>query len=185
MEHIRAALARRVKARLDAPHRTKAAVLLLVHPTAEGLALLFTRRTQDVLTHKGQISFPGGSRAPGDRDRLATALRETREELGIAPATLEVLGELDDTLTASSHFLVTPYVAFYAGALEALRPEPREVAEVLSIPLAALQDPAVRRQQQLPIEGRLTAMDSYQYGSHVIWGATARILDQFLEAIAS
>jgi 8-oxo-dGTP pyrophosphatase MutT (NUDIX family) len=182
LDQIRAAV-RRPRQRLEAPHRTKAAVLLLLHPGPSGSELLFTRRTQDVLTHKGQISFPGGSQDPSDNDLLATALRETQEELGIPAEAIEILGELDDTLTASSHFLVTPFVGLYRGGLDALRPEPREVAQVLSVPLAALRDPRILREESFQVDGRPQPVYFYQHGPDVIWGATARILHGLLERL--
>jgi 8-oxo-dGTP pyrophosphatase MutT (NUDIX family) len=157
--------------------------LLLLHPGPHGPELLFTRRTQDVLTHKGQISFPGGSQDPGDADLLATALRETQEEVGIPAEAIEILGELDDTLTAASYFLVTPFVGLYRGGLDALRPEPREVAQVLSVPLAALRDPRILREESFEVDGRPQPVYFYQHGPDVIWGATARILHGLLERL--
>ncbi len=186
LHQIRAALAGRRPVRPEVPRgSTLAAVLLLLRRTPSGFDLLFTRRTQDVLTHKGQISFPGGSQEPGDRDLEATALRETEEELGIPATAVEILGELDDTFTSVSSFVVRPFVGLYRGSLEALRPAPQEVAEVLSVPLARLQDPRIRRVEPLDVEGRPWEFPSYRYGEHVIWGATARILQQFLALIPS
>jgi len=165
---------------VEAPHRVRAAVLVPLYQQAHGLELIFTRRTEDVLTHKGQISFPGGSREAGDTSLQVTALREAQEELGIRPESVDILGELDDVLTASSHFLVTPFVGLYRGALSELRPEPREVAEVISIPVASLRNPGNLHVERRQLEGAPATAYFYRHGSHVIWGATARILHDFL-----
>lgn len=186
LDQIRAALTRREGARQEVPPgSSRAAVLLLLRGTPGGMAVLFTRRTQDVFTHKGQISFPGGSQEPGDRDLEATALRETEEELGIPASAVEVLGELDDTFTSVSNFLVRPFVGLYRGTWEALRPEPHEVAEVLSVPLARLHDPVIGGVELGEVEGRRRDVPIYHYGEHIIWGATARILHQFLTLLPS
>ena len=128
--------------------------------------------------HRGQISLPGGRRDPGDVSLEATALRETEEELGVRPLDVRLLGRLDDEYVMVSNHLIAPYI----GALDyrpAFDPNPGEVAEVIEIPLQALRDPAIYREEpghrlEMPI------MHYYNVGPYEIWGATARILRKFL-----
>jgi len=128
--------------------------------------------------HRGQISLPGGRRDPGDVSLEATALRETEEELGVRPLDVRLLGRLDDEYVMVSNHLIAPYI----GALDytpVFDPNPGEVAEVIEIPLLALRNPAIYREEpghrlEMPI------MHYYNVGPYEIWGATARILRKFL-----
>lgn len=120
---------------------------------------------------------------PADRDLRDTALRETHEEMGIAPADITVLGELDDVAT-STGFVISPYVGTipYPYPWE---PSEREVAAVLEIPLAALYDKRCRRDEVRLTGGRLVAWPGYAYGGEVIWGATAQVIHRLFEVIES
>jgi len=151
------------------------AVPLVATPT--GLALLFTVRTAHVEHHKGEISFPGGKVDPGDRDTLAAALREANEEVGVRPEDARVLGALDDFLSVTG-YRVTPHVVFLADGNYPFHPEPREVAEILLVPLRHLLDPSHRDVLAHPSSGRSAL--SYRWGPYRIWGLTAAILDRFL-----
>lgn len=173
-------LAARVRGTLTAGELRPASVLVPLVARPGGLALLLTRRTEEVASHQGQICFPGGTRDAGDRDLLATALRETGEELGIAAEAVEVLGALDDFPTWASPFLITPYVG-YLAELPELRPHRAEVAEVLLPPLADLLAPGVYREEIWPVLGPTRPVAVYAWQGARIWGATARILRQFLE----
>lgn len=137
--------------------------------------LLLTKRTEIVEHHKGQISFPGGGEEPGDADLLATALRETYEELGLEPEAVEVWGRLDELETVVSGFAITPYVGFIAR-LDTLRPNPNEIDEIVVVPLSVFLDPARVRSEQVLHDGRPRELLFYDYGTHVVWGATARII---------
>ncbi len=111
LEPLRRNLDQRVQKPLEAvPPLLRAGVLIPLVPTTRGLDVLLTRRTDTVLTHKGQISFPGGQIEESDQAMVQTALRETYEEIGLEPSRVEVIGELDDVLTAVSGFVVTPFV---------------------------------------------------------------------------
>ncbi|GIW10785.1 MAG: hypothetical protein KatS3mg061_1842 [Dehalococcoidia bacterium] len=127
------------------------AVLLLLRATPAGYVIVCTRRTDAVATHKGQIALPGGAREPGDATLWETALREAREEIGIAPATVQYLGVLDDLATTSGYAL-TPFVGRLTSEPRYV-PQPREVAEVFEVALAQLLDPASQTNRPLPAWG--------------------------------
>jgi 8-oxo-dGTP pyrophosphatase MutT (NUDIX family) len=143
--------------------------------------VLLTERPKTLRTHGGQISFPGGARDPEDETPLHTALRETQEELGIAPARVRVLGMLDEIPTIT-RYLVTPFVGVVEGEV-AYVPSPEEIETVLEVPLAALLDPARHRVERRTVEAVEREIYFYDYGPHVIWGATARILRTFLHHV--
>ena len=155
----------------------RAAVLFLLYERDGVLYTAFTQRTATVATHRGQISLPGGAYEAGDASLVRTALRETHEELGIAPEDVVVLAELEPEYVAVSGFLVTPVVGRLARPPR-FRPDPREVEAVIEVPLAILQDPAIVREED---RGQyLQRGPVYQYREHEIWGATARMLRRIL-----
>jgi 8-oxo-dGTP pyrophosphatase MutT (NUDIX family) len=159
-----------------------AGVLILLYPHCGTLHLPLTRRTQTVATHRGQISWPGGARE-GEEPLARTALRETEEELGVDPTSVEVLGQLTPLHTGSSGFLITPVVG-WTRARPSFRPDPREVAAVLEVPLAALRAPEVLRQETWDLHGQQTLVPFYRLGPEItIWGATAMILSEFLTVL--
>jgi 8-oxo-dGTP pyrophosphatase MutT (NUDIX family) len=158
----------------------RAAVLLPLYESGGETHVLFTVRSELVEHHKGQISFPGGAHDASDPDLQYTAVRETFEEIGVATDHVDVIGQLDEMITISN-FLVRPFV----GVLTEPAPYPFvhseiEVAEILEVPLRHLQDIANVETEQRVYQGRDVTMYSYRFGEHVIWGATARILTQFL-----
>src|SRR5882757_70075 len=150
----------------------KAAVLLAVIPRPEPM-LLFTRRTQTLARHSGQVSFPGGRSEAGDPSPVETALRETFEETGIAPSFVTVAGYLDRYLTGTG-FDIQPVVGLLTEGF-ALSPDPREVAEIFEVPLAFLCDPSNRRRESRQIGERRRNFYAFTYQNHEIWGATAAI----------
>jgi 8-oxo-dGTP pyrophosphatase MutT (NUDIX family) len=160
---------------------TPAAVLIPLVLRVDGVDLLLTRRTEDVETHKGQIAFPGGIVDEGDANRRHTALRETEEELGIAPANVEVLGVLDDLFTPTG-FLITPVVGI-VGPLPQMKPNPREVAEVFTVPLPFFADPANGRREWYPTPSGEREVWFYEYQGKVIWGATAAMIRNLCEIL--
>lgn len=162
----------------DDAHR-RAAVLVPLFVRDGMLWVIFTRRTEMVEHHRGQISFPGGVEEPEDEDLAATALRETQEELGVLPGDVRLLGALSPIVTITD-FAVAPFV----GAIPqpyAFTPAESEIAEVIEAPLTALRDPTILETRVLP--GRDEAVLFYHYGPHVIWGATALIFAELLEAL--
>lgn len=153
----------------------KAAVLLPVILRAQGdPTLLFTRRTDTLARHSGQISFPGGRSEDHDPSPAQTALRETFEETGIAPGFITVAGYLGRYLTGTG-FDIQPVVGLLTDGF-ALSPDPREVAEIFEVPLAFLCDPANRRRESRQIGARRREFYAFTYGGHEIWGATAAIV---------
>jgi 8-oxo-dGTP pyrophosphatase MutT (NUDIX family) len=151
----------------------KAAVLLPIVARKEP-TLLFTRRTETLARHSGQISFPGGRSEKGDLSPVETALRETREETGIEAGYVTVAGYLDRYLTGTG-FDIQPVVGVLAEGF-ALAPDPREVANIFEVPLAFLLDPANRRRETRHIGGRERRFYAITYQEHEIWGATAAII---------
>lgn len=169
---------------IEAEGRPRAAVLLLLYNKGGQQHLLFTRRTDLVEHHKGQISFPGGAADPEDRDLRETALRETYEELGIAPEDVDIFGPLDDWITVSN-FVVTPF----AGAITRPAPYPFhqnhfEVAELLEVPILHLQNDSNVVSEWRRINGQDILTYTYRWGDHLIWGVTARMLKHFLDLLA-
>jgi 8-oxo-dGTP pyrophosphatase MutT (NUDIX family) len=154
-------------------HDARAAAVLIPFVEARDPYLLFTVRTETVSSHKGQISFPGGSIDDGETATQA-ALREAHEEIGLAPEVVEVLGELDSLHTFVSGFVVTPIVGWLASP-PALEPNPAEVARVLEIPVEELTED-IRREPGFAHNGRTFPTEAWIWNDEIIWGVTARIL---------
>ena len=144
--------------------------------------LLFTVRTETLPSHKGQISFPGGSIDPSDPTSEAAALRETEEELGLEPSAVRILGELDTVLTHVSGYIVSPFVG-WIDKHPSLAPNPTEVARVLLVPLAQLTD-QIRAEPGFSHGGRTYPTEAWIWGGSVIWGVTAHLLRLFFEVLA-
>ena len=138
---------------------------------------VFTRRRADLRRHAGEISFPGGRRDPEDADLRATALREAEEEIGLAPTAVEVLGELPPTSTFVTGYLIHPFVGSIAPG-QRWRASPGEVDAILELPLHDLRESRTRTRMER--RGISFETDAYILGEHLIWGATARILDDLL-----
>lgn len=161
-----------------------AAVLVGLVPRHDGTQVLLTRRTDALRQHAGQVSFPGGRIEPDDADAVAAALRETCEEIGLAPTQITPLGFLDPLATITG-YRVQPVVAVLANDYVA-HPDPNEVADVFEVPLAFLLDPANLATHTLDFRGRPRQVLEYRYPAQRIWGATASMLfnlRQRLEAL--
>ena len=182
-EIVKEVLARRVTQTLADPSLTPAAVLLVLYAKDGQYCVLLHKRSEQVEYHKGEISFPGGAQDQEDRDPLDTALRETEEEMGIRREDVTILGELDEVATRSG-FGVRVYVGTI-GYPYHFKPSSREVAEVLEVPISVLQEPANLRVESRWDQGQLTTTYAYAYKQHLIFGATARILQQFLELLGT
>jgi 8-oxo-dGTP pyrophosphatase MutT (NUDIX family) len=163
-----------------------AAVLLPV-VMRERPTLLLTQRTAHLSTHSGQIALPGGKQDEGDVDAVAAALRETQEEIGLAPEAIEVLGALPIYVTGTA-FIVTPVVGLVQPGFD-LQPNPFEVDDVFEVPLDFLMDPANHRRHVVEWGGVSREWYSmpYQDGVHerFIWGATAGMLRNFYRFLSA
>ncbi len=184
IEQIRATLAAYTPAYIADETLARAAVLLPLYASAGETHVVFTVRSELVEHHKGQISFPGGAHDAGDPDLRFTAVRETWEEIGVAINHIEIIGQLDEMITISN-FLVRPFV----GIITEPGPYPFvhseiEVAEILEVPLLHLQNELHVVAEPRTYQGREIVAYSYRWHDHLIWGATARILKQFLDLVA-
>ena len=184
LQRTRQTLADYIPRRLECGNATLAAILLLIYDRDGEAHVVFTERTHQVEHHKGQISFPGGARDDDDDGLESTALRETAEEIGVQPEDVEIIGQLDDMLTISN-FHVTPYVGILKTNSEySFVINSHEVAQVVQVPLPHLVD---ERNMELEVrqhKGKEVLVPAYTYEDHRIWGATARMLRQFLELLA-
>ena len=156
---------------------TPAAVLLLLFPRRNEWRIVLTRRSASLRGHSGQISFPGGRIDAGDVDARAAALRETREELGIQTEDIILLGELRAVYIPPTHYEVQTQVGLLPSE-PTWRPNPREVAEVLTMSLSALLDKRHKGNAQREVRGREVRVPYYEVYGHQVWGATALILSE-------
>ena len=172
------------KSKINDENIIPAAVLIPLFYNEGQYHVLFTQRSDEVNFHKGQICFPGGGPEARDSSLLQTALREAEEEIGLKSEDVEVLGELDDSVTVTSGYVISPFVAFIPYPYP-FKADSREVEQIFSVPLLALMDEANFRQDYQTISGRTVCVYYYEYGGKVIWGATARIVRQFTELLRS
>ncbi len=179
-QRLKQALSRRQKQHIIDAGLVPSAVLVPIYRREGQYYILFSKRTERVKEHKGQISFPGGAYQEGDRTLLDTALRECAEEIGLAPGDVEVLGELDDTVTAVTNYVVSPFVGVIPWPYQ-FKVDGWETDEIIEVPFSALMDKNSLREETEVINGQKVTSYFYHYGGRVIWGATARILHQFLD----
>jgi len=179
---IKALLGQRQKRHIDEADRVPSAVLIPIYESQGQYHIVFIRRTETVKTHKGQISFPGGTREINDRTLLDTAIRESTEEIGLLPEDIEILGELDDEVTTTSNYIVTPFVAMIPWPYSFVINK-GEVDEVIKVPVAALLEKDCLKPDTEFLDGKEFESHAYHYQGKVIWGATARILNKFLDIL--
>ena len=178
-----------VRSRLHLEDRSPAApegllpagVLAPIFVAAGEVSLLFTQRTMNLKDHQGQISFPGGVKDRADPDLQATALRETEEEIGLIPAEAEVLGTLDPVATVTGYW-VNPFVALIPYPY-GFRLNRHEVSRLLIFPLAAFCVPERWSTGPYQYKDRTVQVCCWKYQETVIWGATARMLLDFLSRL--
>jgi len=180
-EQIRSSLALHKRVELPAGP-VPSAVLIPLFMKNGAYHILFTKRTENLQHHRGEVSFPGGVCHPEDGNSLRTALRETSEEVGIAPEEVDILGVLDDVLTIHN-YLVTPYVGFVATEHQ-LQINPAEVERIIEVPLGFLLTPGIFQLRDWTWQGRTLALYCVDYEGDRIWGLTAAMLKQFIEIIS-
>ena len=178
----RDAAGRRGPARYDRsafPPARAAATLLLLYPDQGGeLTVPLTVRHAELRSHAGEVSLPGGAVEAGDADRAAAALREAHEEVGVDPAAVQVLGNLDDVWIPVSNYQVRPFVGAMPNRPQ-LIPQAQEVAAVMELPVRRLLAPDAVDEEEIEVRGFRLRAAVYRYGGERIWGATARTLAMF------
>ncbi len=182
-ERIRRALNSHERRRFADVSGIPAAVLIPIFTREGEDYIVFTKRTETVDAHKGQISFPGGRQEPGE-EPVDTALREAHEEIGLDPAVVEILGELDQEKTYVTNFVISPFVGHipYPYPFVINR---REVQRLIEVPVAALLDKRNYREEIETAGDKRYRAYFFHYENEVIWGATARILKRFFDTICA
>lgn len=176
-EKLKQTLSQRQVQQVLKPGLLKSAVLVPISYKEGEHYIIFTKRTQIVKHHKGEMSFPGGIYEETDGTLVNTALRESFEEIGLSPADVEILGKLDDTVTRTTNFVVSPFVALIPATYN-FRLNAKEAEQLVTVPIMALLDESCLHES--PSGSKYFGYD-YHYRGTVITGATARILRQFLE----
>ena len=156
-------------------------VPIVVNPGPQGESLLLTRRAQSLRRQPGDIAFPGGRVDPDDPSPLATALRESHEEVGLASDDVTVLGQMDERGTVTG-FCITPFVASVAGPYPFRTND--EVDALVEVPIAALTAPDILEveNRRLP-DGSSLSVYHYHFDGHDIWGITGQLIKEFLELL--
>jgi 8-oxo-dGTP pyrophosphatase MutT (NUDIX family) len=170
------------KKKITGENLKSSAVLIPLFYNEGQCHILLAKRSEEVDFHKGQVCFPGGGPEPRDSNLLQTALREAEEEIGLKAGDVEILGELDDNPTYTSGYVISPFVAFIPYPYP-FKLNHKEVEEIFSVPLLALMNEAIFRQDYYTMPDRSWPGYAYEYEGHIIWGATARILRQFTELL--
>ncbi len=183
INRIRNVFSSRQRKLIEHPPFSHAAVLVPLFKKGEDCHLLFTKRSDQVKYHKGEISFPGGVVDEEDSELISTALREAFEEIGLKESDVQIIGILDDIVTITE-FIVTPIVGLFPYPY-LFKVSEVEIAELIEVPLASLLDEDCFSEREIIRGGREEVIYNYQYGNHNIWGATAKILKQFLDLISS
>jgi len=183
IDQIQNLLSLRQRKVIEHPPFSHAAVLVPLFQKEGGCHLLFTKRSEQVKYHKGEISFPGGVVDEEDKELIHTALREADEEIGLKESDVQIIGLLDDIVTITE-FIVTPIVGLFTYPYP-FKVSEVEIAELIEVPLASFLDEDSFSEREIFRGGQNEIVYAYQYGKHIIWGATARILKQFLDLISS
>ena len=183
VDQIGTILSSRKRRVIEHPPFSHAAVLVPLFKKGDGCHLLFTKRSDQVKHHKGEISFPGGVVDEEDLELISTALREADEEIGLKKSDVQILGILDDIVTITQ-FIVTPIVGLFPYPYP-FKVSEVEIAELIEVPLSSLLREKSFSEKEIIRGGQKEIVYAYQYEKHIIWGATARILKQFLDLILS
>lgn len=182
IDQVRKILNTRDRSIIEQPSLARAAVLVPLFKKGENCHIVFTKRSDNVRYHKGEISFPGGVFDEKDLELQQTALREAFEEIGLKENDVQIIGVLDDIITVTQ-FIVTPFVGLFPYPYT-FKLSPIEIAELIEVPLSALLDEDCFSEREIIRGTRKEVVLAYQYENHIIWGATARILKQFLDLIS-
>ena len=175
-------LSRRTKEVIKDEKRVPSAVLVPLYKDEGKYRIVFIKRSFWVPTHQGQIAFPGGSRHSHDKSLLETALRESEEEIGLHPADVKILGELDDQITTTSNFILTPFVGVIPWPYDFILSK-AEVDDLFFVPVHALMEKSRMRPEIEILNGKEVPSFAYYYKGRRIWGATARVLKKFLDIL--
>jgi 8-oxo-dGTP pyrophosphatase MutT (NUDIX family) len=171
----------RLKQHLTGTLMPAGVLIPVIERDTTGLSLLLTQRSAALKHHAGQVSFPGGRWEPNDTDIVATALRETHEEVGIAPGDITVIGYMSPMPTITG-YAVTPVIGVVCADIE-LHLDRTEVEYAFEVPLPFLMNPDNQKMVECDVEGRAVAMAEYHYDGQRIWGATAFIIQEFINII--
>jgi 8-oxo-dGTP pyrophosphatase MutT (NUDIX family) len=183
-EDLKALLHRREPKRIafSTDNYRQASVLLPLFLNNGQFGLLFTKRTSTVEYHKGEVSFPGGTVDSVDESWERTAIRETYEEIGVKEDDIEILGQLDDMTTLTSQFIIHPFVGMipypYSFSINT-----GEVERLIEVPLQFFFNPSQPQPHTIKYKGKSLEIPAFIYGDAVIWGATERILENFIALI--
>ena len=180
LERLRGILAARPAIEIDAPQHRRACVLIPLIRSGGGWSILFTRRSENLAAHSGQIAFPGGA-VEGRETLEEAAVREAEEEVGIPRQHVELIGRLDDVITHSG-FLVAPFAGVVHEPVDYVMQE-SEVVEVFEVPVEALLDVRNPEVRYVPFRKKQYPAYFYRYGDYEIWGLTGRMLKSFLDVV--
>lgn len=163
---------------------TQSSVLILFYPFEENAGFVLMLRPEYPGVHSGQISLPGGKFEENDDSLIYTALREAREEIGIDPLQVQVIGQLTEMYIPPSNFMVTPVVG-YQTSRPVFLADPKEVAAIIEIKLADLLDDGNKMMKEIKLShGYSLNVPTYYINDNVIWGATAMILSELREIVS-
>lgn len=166
------------KLKLDYP---EAGILVPITDDPGNPEMIFTLRSQNLSTHRGQVAYPGGKRDPGDRTLAATALRETHEEIGLPPEQVELISPLSQ-VTSRHGILVSPYVGVVPEG-HPLLPNPGEIESIFRVPLSFFLEDRRERTDAIPLHNQTIHVPCYRWGRYQIWGLSAVVLVEFLNAV--
>ena len=183
-ERIRAALRRTPPALPSSPSSARPAAVLMPIVERREPSVLFTRRTEHLSSHAGQVCFPGGRYHADDETLIQTALREMEEEIGLGPDSVEIAGFLDCYDTLNTGFTILPVVGFLRDDFK-LQVNPHEVAEVFEAPLAYVLDPKNHARKFVERGGVIREFYAIDYATHTIWGATAAMIVNLSERLGA